>query len=105
MSNSKPDASEFLPLPFFPYEERPRSSPIDVEEAATALFLAHGNVGDAARRLRVTRARLQRAIRASPRLIRLQARLNDVPESDDECTTATSSQSMRASAQTGGARR
>jgi hypothetical protein len=71
------DAGSYLPLPWFPYEERPHSMPLDVEECATALFLKKGDVGAAAERLRVTVARLNRTIRKSPRLIRLQTRLTD----------------------------
>ena len=66
---SRLDSSEFLPLPFFPQENRPE--PIDPEDAATALFLENGNIPAAAERLRVTAARLQRAINKSPRLLRL----------------------------------
>ena len=100
---SRPHASEFLPLPFFPFEELPHNTPIDLEDAATALVLSDGNVPAAAQRLRVTPARLQRAINKSPRLIRLMTRLNAAcHESDAECTTATNSQS--AQKPTGGAR-
>ena len=70
---ARPDASEFLPLPFFPQENRP--GPIDLEDAATALFLSNGDINRAAERLRVTPARLNKCIRKSPRLTRLQARL------------------------------
>jgi hypothetical protein len=72
---SRPDASEFLPLPFFPFEELPRNTPIDIEDAATAMFLSNGDLDRAAERLRVTPARLMRTIRKSPRLQRLQAQL------------------------------
>ena len=30
---------EFLPLPYFPYDERPVTVPLDVEECATALYI------------------------------------------------------------------
>ena len=50
----KPDASEFLPLPYYPWISRPDTCPLDVEEAATALFLKNGDVGAAANRLCVT---------------------------------------------------
>ena len=74
------DAGSYLPLPFYPWPERPARLPLDVEEAATSLFLAHGDINRAAERLRVTPARLNKCIRKSPRLIRLQARLTDAPE-------------------------
>ena len=38
------DAGSYLPLPFFPWPERPARLPLDVEEAATSLFLAHGDL-------------------------------------------------------------
>jgi hypothetical protein len=71
----RPEADEFLPLPFFPWIERPQSIPLDVEEAATALFLENGDVGRAAERLRMTVGQLNRVIRKSPRLQRLIAAL------------------------------
>ena len=72
-----PDASEFLPLPFFPFEELPRNTPINIEDAATALFLEKGDLNRAAARLRVTTPRLDRTIRKSLRLIRLIERLSE----------------------------
>ncbi len=69
----RPTAEEFLPLAWFPWAERPLSSPIDIEEAATALFLKNGDIDAAAARLKVTRARLDRVVRRSPRLMRLKA--------------------------------
>ena len=101
------DASSYLPLPFFPYEARPKNLPLHVEEAATALFLSRGDLNHAAARLKVTPDRLQRVVRGSVRLTRLVARLltaNAVPESDDESKPDTSSQSARAPAPTGGSR-
>ena len=47
--------------------------PLDIEEAATALFLKHGDLDAAAARLKVTPARLNRVVRRSPRLMRLKA--------------------------------
>ena len=66
---------EFLPLPYYPYEERPSHIPLEVEEAATALYLHQGDTDEAALRLKVHPLRLQRAISRSPRLQRLQAEL------------------------------
>jgi hypothetical protein len=67
------DASEFEPLPFYPFDERSLSLPLDVEEAATAIFLARGDIREAASLLKVTPSRLSKLIRRSPRLQRLQA--------------------------------
>jgi hypothetical protein len=86
------DADCFLPLPYFPWLERPAVMPLDVEEVATALFLKQGDLTAAAERLRVTVARLNRTIRKSPRLIRLQTRLTYARALGDGCTTATGSQ-------------
>ena len=72
----RPEADEFLPLPFFPWIERPQSIPLDVEEAATALFLENGDVGRAAERLRMTVGQLNRVIRKSPRLAAAHRRLD-----------------------------
>ena len=66
---------EFLPLPYFPYEQRPSTVPVDVEEAATALYLDQGVVADAAQRLRIPSLKLQRIIDRSPRLTRLHKEL------------------------------
>jgi hypothetical protein len=54
---------------------RPDTVPLDVEEAATALYLDHGRVGAAAARLRITPKQLKREIRRSGRLKLLLARL------------------------------
>jgi hypothetical protein len=74
-----PSPEEFFPLPWFPWESRPETLPLDQEEVATALFLKNGDINRAAERLRVTPARLNKCIRKSPRLIRLQARLTAAP--------------------------
>jgi hypothetical protein len=66
---------EFLPLPYYPYESRPVHIPVDVEEAATALYLDKGVVDDAASRLRIPSLKLQRMIDRSPRLTRLHKEL------------------------------
>ena len=66
---------EFLPLPFYPYDRRPSVIPIDPEEAATALYLAEGEIAVAAQTLKVEPLRLMRVIRRSPRLTRLHAEL------------------------------
>jgi hypothetical protein len=78
----RPQASEFFPLPYFPWLERPHSSPLDVEESATALFLSDGDIKKAAERLKVTPDRLRRAISKSLRLERLRERLSSEPASN-----------------------
>jgi hypothetical protein len=69
----RPTPDEFFPLLYFGLLERPLSLPLDVEEAATALYLAHGDIDKAAARLKVTPARLDRVICRSPQLMRLKA--------------------------------
>jgi hypothetical protein len=39
---SYPTPDEFVPLPYYPFEARPDSIPLDVDECATALFLGGG---------------------------------------------------------------
>ena len=62
---------EFVQLPYFAWDSRPETLPLDVDECATALYLGGGDVKDAASRLKVTPARLAKLIRRSPRLQRL----------------------------------
>ena len=66
---------EFLPLPYFPWAARPSHAVLEVEECATALYLAGGEVSVAAEKLRVEPLRLQRAINRHERLRRLHAEL------------------------------
>jgi hypothetical protein len=67
------EPSQFLPLPFYGWTERPADLPIDADEAATAIYLARGALNRAAELLKVSPARLNRVVRASPRLMRLKA--------------------------------
>jgi hypothetical protein len=66
---------EFIPLPYYPWDHRPSTTPIGAEEAATALYLAEGEVVLAAATLKVEPLRLIRVIRRSPRLTRLHQEL------------------------------
>ena len=67
--------AEFVPLPHYPWLIRPAHLPIDIEEAATALYLSEGLIGKAAERLKVEPLKLTRIISRSPRLVRLHAEL------------------------------
>jgi hypothetical protein len=69
---SRPSPDEFLPLPYFPWLSRPTTVPLDVEEAATAIYLAKGDIGAAAGLLKVRVATLNRLVRRCPRLQRLR---------------------------------
>ena len=68
---SRPSPDEFLPLPYFPWDSRPETLPLDVEEAATALFLDGGDVKAAASRLKVSTTQLKKIVRRSLCLQRL----------------------------------
>jgi hypothetical protein len=72
---SRPSPDEFLPLPYFPWLSRPETLPLDVEEAATALYLDGGDERAAASRLKVSTSTLNRLVRRCPRLMRLKADL------------------------------
>ena len=65
----------FCLCPYYPYDRRPSTTPIDVEECATALYLAEGEIALAAQTLKVEPLRLVRVIRRSPRLTRLHQEL------------------------------
>ena len=69
----RPTPDEFLPLPYFGWLERPLSLPLDIEECATAIYLENGDLDAAAARLKVSRARLDRVVCRSSRLMRLKA--------------------------------
>jgi hypothetical protein len=62
--------AEFAPLPFYPWDERPSTLPIDQDEAATAIHLGH-NLPKAAALLKVPEFRLRRLVNQSPRLTRI----------------------------------
>ena len=72
-SAPSPEALEFVPLPAYPWDERPPTLPLEPDEAATALHLSHGDDADAAALLKIPILRLQRLVRQSPRLQRVQA--------------------------------
>ena len=63
---------EFVQLPYFGWDSRPETLPLDVEECATAIYLAKGDIRVAAARLKVTVAKLNRLVRKCPRLVRLR---------------------------------
>jgi hypothetical protein len=51
------------PLPFYPWLERPTSVPLSEDEAATAIYLANGNLKRAAELLKVQPRQLSRLVR------------------------------------------
>lgn len=60
--------SDLIALPTMPYDERPASLPMDIEECRTALWIVRGNVRDAAQLLKVSSLRLRNFIKTSRRL-------------------------------------
>jgi hypothetical protein len=62
---------EFVPLPFYPFDQRPDAMPLDPDEGATAIHLANGDIAQAAALLKVPIIRLNRLIRGHPRLKRV----------------------------------
>jgi len=51
-----------------PYAERPLELPLDVEEVRTAIWMASGNISEAAKVLKVTSIRLRNFVKKSPYL-------------------------------------
>jgi hypothetical protein len=64
--------AEFIPLPYYPWDERPPGVPLDSEEVATAIHLSDGSLPGCARLLKVPVVRVLRSLRASPRLQRIR---------------------------------
>ena len=67
------DPQEFEPLPYYSWIERPASLPLTYDEAATAIYLARGDLSQAASLLKVGPSRLNRLVKQSPRLRWIQA--------------------------------
>jgi len=51
-----------------PYSERPNELPLDIEECRTALWMASGNISEAAKLLKITSIRLRNFVKKSPYL-------------------------------------
>jgi hypothetical protein len=64
---------EFAPLPFYPWDERPPTLPLDPDECATAIHLAQGDLPNAAALLRTPLHKLNRQVAHHPRLQRVIA--------------------------------
>lgn len=62
--------ADLVPLPTAPYDERPSSLPLDVEECRTALWMARGNISEAARIIKVPASRLRLFVNKSEYLRR-----------------------------------
>jgi hypothetical protein len=70
-SSSPEHDEEFAPLPYYPWQSRPETVPLDQDECATAIHLANGELVEAASLLKVPIIRLKRMLRGSPRLQRV----------------------------------
>lgn len=68
---------DLVPLPTMPYDMRPDSLPLDIEECRTAIWRARGNITLAADLLKVTSHRLRGFVRKSPFL---SAQLDEAKE-------------------------
>jgi hypothetical protein len=71
------DPREFEPLAYFPWDARPASVPLTYDEAATAIFLAEGDLNRAAKLLKVCPTQLNRLVKQSPRLQRIQSKVRE----------------------------
>ena len=96
-STPDPQAEEFTPLPFYPWDTRPDTVPLDTDECATALHLGQGSLIRAAQLLKTAPHRLARVMRAHPNLARIQNEANEltVAHAHDELLQALSSDSDR----------
>jgi hypothetical protein len=70
---TKPSPDEFVPLPY----SRPDTVPLDVDECATALYLANGDMKGAADRLKVTERQLRKLVRKHHKLQRVIERVKE----------------------------
>jgi hypothetical protein len=59
---------DLVMLPTAPYAERPVALPLDIEECRTAIWLARGNISEAAKILKITSLRLRNFVAKSPYL-------------------------------------
>ena len=88
---------EFIPLPFYPFTERPATLPLDPDECATAIHIARGDLPKASDLLKVPQFKLEREVRRHPNLARI---LNEelqiaVSKSRSELLTALESPNDR----------
>lgn len=56
---------DLVSLPTMPYDQRPAELPLDIEECRTAIWMASGNITDAAKILKVTTIRLRQFVKKS----------------------------------------
>lgn len=56
---------DLVALPTMPYSERPVELPLDIEECRTAIWMASGNISEAAKILKITSIRLRNFVKKS----------------------------------------
>jgi hypothetical protein len=69
--------NDLVALPTMPYSERPVELPLDTEECRTALWMAAGNISEAAKILKTTSIRLRNFVKKSPYLTGEMAEAHD----------------------------
>jgi hypothetical protein len=57
--------SDLVPLPTMPYSERPSELPLETEECRTAIWMAAGNITEAAKLIKVSSNRLRVFVKKS----------------------------------------
>jgi hypothetical protein len=57
--------SDLVPLPTMPYSERPSDLPLETEECRTAIWMAAGNITEAAKLIKVSSNRLRVFVKKS----------------------------------------
>jgi hypothetical protein len=87
MSNDDDNVpNDLAALPTMPYSERPLELPLDIEECRTAIWMASGNISEAAKLLKITSIRLRNFVKKSPYLTsemqEAADRLVDIAESN-----------------------
>lgn len=65
MSEGERIPSDLVALPTMPYDQRPTELPLDIEECRTAIWMAQGNITDAAKVLKTTPIRLRQFVKKS----------------------------------------
>jgi len=77
---------DLVPLPTAPYSERPLSMPLEIEECRTAIWIARGNITEAAKILKTTSLRLRTFVNKSPYLsAELQESLDQIVDVAEAC--------------------
>lgn len=86
MTNFDNVPGDLVALPTMPYNERPPELPLDIEECRTAIWMASGNITEAAKLLKTTSIRMRAFVKKSPyltsELAESSERMVDIAESN-----------------------